>query len=187
MRNFILVAAIVAISASVPAILESNPQLIENLKNANSGKKATEVIAPASHKKLKKPKPVVIKNLVGRRVKMPMDAMGHFSGRFKLNGREINSLVDTGATLVAINRTTARRIGLKLMPSDFKYKVNTANGTARAAAAKIATMQIGRIYLKDVDAMVLEDRALDNTLIGMSFLNRLNKFRVENQTLYLEQ
>ena len=187
MRNFILVAAVVAVSASVPVFLESNPQVIESLKAASTKEDVHEVIVPVSHAKPKKQKPGETAQLTGRRVEMNMDAMGHFSGRFKLNGREINALVDTGATLVAINRSTARRIGLILMPADFKYKVNTANGVAKAAAAKIASLQIGRIYLKDVEAVVLDDRALDNTLIGMSFLKRLKKFRVENQKLYLEQ
>jgi aspartyl protease family protein len=48
-------------------------------------------------------------------------------------------------------------------------------------------MQIGRIQVKDVDAMVLEDSALGGTLVGMSFLSKLSSFRIENGTLLMEQ
>lgn len=34
---------------------------------------------------------------------------------------------------------------------------------------------------------MLEDAALDGTLVGMSFLNRLSKFQVENGALLLVQ
>ena len=99
-------------------------------------------------------------------------------GEFKLNGRQVKALVDTGATLVAINASTAKRIGITLSPADFKYQVDTANGTARAASAMIDNLQIGRIYVESVQALVLDDKALDGTLIGMSFLKRLGKFEV---------
>jgi len=35
--------------------------------------------------------------------------------------------------------------------------------------------------------VILKDRRLDNTPAGMSFLKRLNKFHVENRTLYPAQ
>ena len=48
-------------------------------------------------------------------------------------------------------------------------------------------MQIGRIFVKDVPAVVLEDDALETVLVGMSFLNRLKRFQVEDGGLLLEQ
>ena len=102
-------------------------------------------------------------------------------------GARVDALVDTGATLVAINVSTAKRIGINLAPADFKYQVETANGTARAASAMIDNLQIGRIYVENVQAIVLDDKALDGTLIGMSFLKRLDKFEVADGTLVLTQ
>ncbi len=188
LRNFFIVGAVVVASASIPAFLESNPEALNKLvgERQDSGE-VTEVTVPVTHKKPEATKLGSTRTLTGRRVEISMDVNGHFSSDFKLNGRRVNSLIDTGATLVAINKSTARRIGLNLMPGDFKYEVNTANGKAKAAAAKIARLQIGRIYVENVEAVVLNDRALDNTLIGMSFLNRLKKFQVENRVLHLEQ
>ena len=120
-------------------------------------------------------------------MRLPADARGHFTGDFKLNGRRVEALVDTGATLVAINLSTAKRIGIDLTPADFKYEVDTANGKARAASAMIDNLQIGRIYIENVQALVLDDKALDGTLIGMSFLKRLDKFEVADGALVLTQ
>lgn len=128
-----------------------------------------------------------VRQLTGRRIQVDMDRRGHFLAEFKINGRRVQAMVDTGATLVAMNRSTASRIGIDMTNADFRYEVNTANGSARAASTRIASLQIGRIVVEDVEAVVLEDTSLNNTLIGMSFLKRLGRFRIEHGTLILEQ
>ncbi len=75
----------------------------------------------------------------GRSTRIAADERGHFIAKARLNGRPVDVLVDTGATLVAINESTARRIGLKLSAADFKYKVNTANGQTMAAQLPSST------------------------------------------------
>lgn len=187
MKKLVLLGAFVGACASVPILYQSNPEGFETL--LRSAMEETPEPEPA--------RPTVIVSraeidrepeiLLGRKVRLPPDARGHFYADFKLNGRRTDALVDTGATLVAINRRTAQQIGLDLKESDFRHRVQTANGETRAAAAVIGAMQIGRIHVRDVQAVVLDDRALDKTLIGMSFLNRLSRYRVENGSLYLEQ
>jgi aspartyl protease family protein len=125
--------------------------------------------------------------LAGRFAKIDADKRGHFIASAKLNGRGVDVLVDTGATLVALNESTARRIGIRLKPDDFKYVVRTANGEAMAAAATIDEIRIGRITVRDIPATVAKDSALSSTLLGMSFLNRLKKFEVDSGTLILTQ
>jgi len=110
---------------------------------------------------------------------------GHFVAEARLNGRSVDVLIDTGATLVAINETTARRLGIHLTPADFKYRVRTANGVAEAAAAMIKEIRIGQVTVRDVPASVSRDSALSTTLLGMSFLGKLRKFSVENGDLIL--
>ncbi|TIS81763.1 MAG: TIGR02281 family clan AA aspartic protease, partial [Mesorhizobium sp.] len=123
----------------------------------------------------------------GRKVVVAADGRGHFSSTFRLNGRQVDGMIDTGATLVAVNMSTARRIGLSLNPSDFSHEVNTANGTIKAAVVMIDRLQIGSISVDGVQAIVLDDKALGTNLIGMSFLNRLGKYQAENGTLLLVQ
>src|SRR5690606_14288439 len=106
---------------------------------------------------------------------------------FRLNGRSVPAMIDTGATVVALNETTARRIGLSLGRSDFTASVETANGRAAAALATIDRLEIGGIELRDVRAVVTADAVLTSTLVGMSFLSRLRRYQVEGGTMVLEQ
>lgn len=123
----------------------------------------------------------------GRSVELGMDGRGNFVSDFRLNGHRVTGVVDTGASAVAINATTARQIGISLAPSDFRYDVQTANGQTKAASAVIDEIAIGRIRVENVQAMVLDDDALSTTLVGMSFLNQLSHFQVEGDRLVLVQ
>lgn len=133
------------------------------------------------------PQPTTSQPVYGRKARLKMDSRGHFVTNAKMNGRSVEVLVDTGATSVAINTKTARRLGIILKPTDFKYTVNTANGSTMAAAATIDRIQIGNVTVNNVQAAVLDEKALSSTLLGMSFLGQLRSFEVKNQELLLVQ
>ena len=116
-----------------------------------------------------------------------MDDRGHFVAQARMNGVKSEVLVDTGATYVAINETTARKLGIHLKEADFKYKVRTANGITMAASAIIDEIEIDRVRVTDVQASVSRDSALGVTLLGMSFLKKLKKFEIGNNELLLTQ
>lgn len=184
LRKFLIVGISAGVSAAVPTLYQRNPEAFETMLSVVVGEPEPDrqqvsaissARAPATHAPL------------GRKIELPADTRGHFTADFRLNGRPVAAMVDTGATLVAINASTARKIGITLHPSDFRYKVETANGSTKAAATTIDNLQIGRIVVDKVQAVVLEDRALSGTLIGMSFLNRLGKFEVRNGTLVMVQ
>lgn len=105
----------------------------------------------------------------------------------KINGRMIEGLIDTGASLVAINSSTARRIGVVPAPAEFRHEVNTANGKVLGALVRLDTLDLGRIRIENVEAIVLDDKALRGTLIGMNVLKRLRKVEVQDNLLTLEQ
>jgi aspartyl protease family protein len=189
MNKLILTGVVAGIAASVPAFYQSNPQAFEAmLRPLFTGQES----APAQRaNQATPPRLAAVRTeepvLLGRKVRLPADARGHFAAEFRLNGHDIPAMIDTGATVVAINATTARRIGIVLTPSDFTYAVTTANGKAKAAAATIDAIQIGKIYIDKVPAVVMEDSALTGTLVGMSFLKRLSKYEVENGAMILQQ
>ncbi len=105
----------------------------------------------------------------------------------RMNGRSVKVLVDTGATSVAINRSTARRIGIRLRDRDFRHRASTANGVAMYARAKIDEIRIDGIRVYNVDAAVLDDSSLGGTLLGMSFLNKLKSFEIKRNKLTMLQ
>lgn len=122
-----------------------------------------------------------------RQVSLRADRHGHFNANFKAAGRSIKGLIDTGATYVAMNRSTARSIGVKVSNSDFKHRAETANGIVKAAFATIDRLELGAVSAQNVEVFILDDAALSSTLIGMSFLNKLSSFKVENGQLILTQ
>ncbi len=113
------------------------------------------------------------------------DANGHFTGLFSINGRKEEGLVDTGASMIALNVTTAQRLGINKADLNFRYAVDTANGRARAAYVKLDKVEIGPIRVENVGAMVMDDKALSGTLIGISFLKGLASYKVEDGRLHL--
>lgn len=183
-RKLIILGIFAGASASVPVLYQANPEAFHSILRSATTEEAPAKLAPNALRKVSQP---TTETLQGRKVAIHPDARGHFSAEFKLNGRKINGMIDTGATLIAINLSTARKAGIALQQSDFRYEVQTANGTARAASAKIDSVQIGRIAIDNVEALVLEDSALTETLVGLSFLKRLSKYQVEDGTLVLAQ
>jgi aspartyl protease family protein len=182
-NKLILIGCFVGAAASVPLIYEANPDYFAGFFESNPEPPVVAGQAtPIVRAEKKAPEA-----LQGRKVRIEADQRGHYSADFKLNGRTTDAMVDTGATLVAINETTARRIGIALKQSDFVYNVSTANGTVRAASATIHEIQIGKIYVKDVEAAVLEDKALSGTLVGLSFLQKIRRYHVDSDGMVLEQ
>lgn len=114
------------------------------------------------------------------------DDRGHYVAEFSFNSRRVVGVVDTGATMIALNRSEARRAGIAVTPAEFVYSVTTANGTARAARAVIDEVRLGTIRVRNVEAMILDDDSLNVVLIGMSFLNRLRNFEFSNGTLEMK-
>ncbi|MEO4044252.1 TIGR02281 family clan AA aspartic protease [Hoeflea sp. CAU 1731] len=120
-----------------------------------------------------------------RTVRIDADRAGHFTAEFKINGRKVDGLIDTGATAVAINETMARKLGVRLKPADFTHRVQTANGAIAVAPVVLNRIDLGPIRVRDVQAVVIADDSLAHTLIGMSYLKRLRSYRVENDMLVL--
>ncbi len=114
------------------------------------------------------------------------DQGGHFITSADINGTAVKVLVDTGATVVALSFEDADDVGLKPSSLDFNIPVSTANGVAHAARVRLEQVEIDGIEVEDVDAMVLPEGALTGTLLGMSFLSRLDSFKVEDGILYLK-
>ncbi len=118
---------------------------------------------------------------------IPHDGRGHFKVDGRIDGQRIAFMVDTGATVVALNETSAARFGLRPTPGEYRASVSTANGTVKAAPARLAMVDFGGIIVRDVDAMVLPDEALSENLLGLSFLSRLKRFEYANGLMVLEQ
>jgi aspartyl protease family protein len=123
----------------------------------------------------------------GRSLNVPRDARGHFATEGRIDGQRIGFMIDTGASVIALNETTAARFGLHPTPGQYTAVVTTANGTVKAARTRLAMVDVGGLVVRDVDAMVLPDQALSENLLGLSFLSKLKRFEYANGQLVLEQ
>lgn len=112
-------------------------------------------------------------------------ADGHYYATAEVNGWPLDVMVDTGASMVALTYEDAERTGLRLNASDFTARVNTANGPAAVAPVVLDRVSIGGIEVRNVRAAVCERGRLDKTLLGMSFLSRLERVDISQGRLTL--
>jgi aspartyl protease family protein len=104
------------------------------------------------------------------------DVKGHFYVDGQLNGRSARLVVDTGASLISIPPSEARRLSIDYQKGQ-KALMRTANGNAPGYLVKLDTVSVGGVTIYGVDAVVIEGNGLPFTLLGMSFLNRMNMKR----------
>ncbi len=119
------------------------------------------------------------------KVVLTADGRGQFTAQGDINGAGIRFLVDTGATVVVLPASIAKRAGVATDQAPL-VRVSTANGAANARRVMINTLRVGGVTAHLVDALVLEDAQLPVALLGMSFLNRTN-MRREGDQLTLTQ
>ncbi len=175
MRNIVITAAILAGLGTFMA------QIANKMTPASASTSgSSNVAAPAA--------PATPKVEAGfRRLSIPRDLRGHFATDGRIDGQRISFMVDTGASVVALNESSAARFGLRPTPNQYTSKVTTANGTVKAARTQIAMIDLGGLIVRDVDAMVLPDAALSENLLGLSFLSKLKRFEYSNGRMVLEQ
>jgi aspartyl protease family protein len=123
----------------------------------------------------------------GRSYSVAKDERGHFQVEARIDGRRLEFLVDTGASVIALRMRDAARLGIHPVPRDFTAEVRTANGTVRAARTRLASVEVGGLTVRDVDALILPDDVLGENLLGMSYLSRLRRFEFTSARLILEQ
>jgi len=123
----------------------------------------------------------------GGNVRIQADRNGHYQTEVQINGRPLNALVDTGASLVVLRYEDARSLGLVYGSDRFDMQVQTANGIGHVRRVKLSTVRLGSIQLDDIDALVAEEGMLATNLLGMSFLQRLSRYEVRSGTLILDR
>ena len=104
---------------------------------------------------------------------LEQDRNGHYQVEGQINNQSVNFLVDTGATAVAMNANQARRLGIDYRVIGRQSGVTTASGVEHAWAVTLDTVKVGDLELHNVGAVVLEGAHPATTLLGMTFLGRL--------------
>lgn len=111
---------------------------------------------------------------------------GHFYAKAEINGSSITVVVDTGASAVALPYGDADRAGLHPRNLNYNIPVSTANGVIKAAEVTLRKVEINGVKVNDVRGLVMPEGALGVTLLGMSYLSRLQGFSIEDGVLKLK-
>lgn len=93
-----------------------------------------------------------------------------------VNGYSVDFLVDTGASAIAFNAATARRLGLEFYRGE-RVGIRTASGQEVGYRITLDVVQLNEIKLYNVAAVVLDGPEPSTALLGMSFLGQLDMQR----------
>jgi aspartyl protease family protein len=122
----------------------------------------------------------------GRSVEVGRGNAGDFSISAQINGARVAMVLDTGASSVVLTRDDAKAAGLPLEVLNYSVNIDTANGRTRAAPVTLDRIAIGGLVERSVEALVAQPGQLKMSLLGMSFLNRLQSWEVSGDRLVLK-
>lgn len=115
---------------------------------------------------------------------IPEDDRGSFDVAGKVNGQTVRFMVDTGSTDTVLTPADARRLGIDLSALRFVEPAETANGVGYGAPYVVHDLEVGPIRLQDVHVLI-NKAPMSRSLLGRSFLDRLDSFEIRGRRLYL--
>jgi aspartyl protease family protein len=120
-----------------------------------------------------------------RAVQISRGQGGEFALQAKINGVSAPMVIDTGATSVVLTYETAKAAGLPLELLEYDVDLETAGGRTKAARLTLDRLAIGKLVERSVPALVVPHGQMKTNLLGMSFLDRLERWEVRPDRLML--
>ena len=120
------------------------------------------------------------------RIEVPRGPDGHYYLPLDINDAPVRFVVDTGATSMVLTKTDAERVGLTADDLIFYSEAMTANGPVRTAPVRLDDVALGPFHDANVRAFVNEGE-MNQSLLGMDYLNRYARLEIANGQLILER
>jgi len=168
--------AIVVIDGGPPRTLAPGQKTPEGVQLLATEKQAASFLIDGKTRQLRMGQAHAAPAAAKSSVTLSADARGHFVTTGSINGGRVRFLVDTGATFVSLPAPEAQRLGIDYLKGD-RARLQTANGVVTAYRVKLDSVTVGEVSLNGIDAVVSESSAMGMTLLGMSFLNRMEMKR----------
>ena len=121
----------------------------------------------------------------GRTVEVARTNSGDFDISARVNGVHVAMVLDTGASSVVLTQQDAKAVGLPLEVLNYTVSIDTANGRTRAAQITLDRLAVGGLEERSVEALIVQPGQLRTSLLGMSFLNRLQSWQVSGDRLIM--
>ncbi|SIO23460.1 aspartyl protease family protein [Rhodovulum sp. ES.010] len=120
------------------------------------------------------------------RVEVPRAPDGHYYLTLQINDTPVRFVVDTGATDVVLTRQDATRVGLDPGELAFFGEARTANGVVQTAPVRLDEVRLGPIEDNGMRAFV-NSGEMDDSLLGMAYLNRFERIEFARDRMILSR
>lgn len=117
-------------------------------------------------------------------VELQRQSDGHFYAEAEVDGTAIRFLVDTGASMIALNAADAESLGLDWNESELQHVGRGVNGDVFGKPVKLTNVVLGDLQADDVEAVIIP-KGLDVSLLGQSFLARVDNVAIEGDRMTL--
>ena len=121
-------------------------------------------------------------SISGETIELRRQDDGHYWITVDINGKPVRFMIDSGATMTAINATTAKEAGVEA--DGYPIILSTANGRVAAKRATVLSLVVGPHKIENHPVVVSESFG-DVNLLGMNFLNNMQSWRVEANKMIL--
>ena len=122
-------------------------------------------------------------SISGEAIELRRQDDGHYWLLVDINGKAVRFMVDSGATMTAINATTAKEVGVEA--NGYPIILSTANGRVAAKRGYVRSLVVGPHRIEN-HAVVVSESFRDVNLLGMNFLNSMQSWRVETNVMILQ-
>ncbi len=117
-------------------------------------------------------------------VVLPRADDGHFYADVTVDGGSANMMVDTGASIVALTADDADAVGVQWSQDAIQPVARGASGTVYGVPVRLERVQVGQLEAQGVDAVVVPE-GLDVSLLGQSFLSKIQRVEIEQDRMVL--
>ncbi|MGI0118946.1 retropepsin-like aspartic protease family protein [Zooshikella sp. RANM57] len=123
---------------------------------------------------------------VKKRVPILMDNRGSYYTHGVINGMPVRMLVDTGASLIAMNSEHARKLNINYIRDGKLAAASTAGGAVRTFNVMLRKVEVQGIVHYNLEAAIIEGSSPHEILLGTNFLNKV-KMTKQDGIMYLEE
>ena len=120
----------------------------------------------------------------GSKITIAAGSDGHFTTPGSINGRPVQFMVDTGASVIGMSVSEAERVGLNYKAGQ-SVRMGTANGVTQGWRVRLDSVRVGDVEVSGVDAVVMP-QPMTYVLLGNSFLTRFQMQR-DNDMMTLQR